>query len=100
MLENARFSILDVRTKAEFERVHLPESTNIYVGHIPLMIDDLPQERPIVTFCGSGMRAMIAASLLRASGIEEVQTCMGSMAACTEVGCPIVTSRDPKLVRR
>lgn len=52
----------------------------------------IPADRPVATFCGSGQRASIAASLLKEAGIEEVYNNLGSMAACQAVGCPVTTS--------
>jgi hypothetical protein len=36
-------------------------------------------------------RAMIAASVLRRAGYEQVEDCLGSMSACKAVGCEIVS---------
>jgi hydroxyacylglutathione hydrolase len=90
MLESdAEFTLLDVRTIDEFEEKRLTKSTHIYLGHLPDQLDKIPKERPIITFCGSGQRAIIAASILKQNGFEQVQDCLGSMAACSAVGCPI-----------
>jgi hydroxyacylglutathione hydrolase len=45
----------------------------------------------VTTFCGSGQRAIIAASILERHGFENVEVCLGSMAACQAIGCPIET---------
>ncbi|MDT8444859.1 MAG: hypothetical protein RQ722_11225 [Desulfuromonadales bacterium] len=50
-------------------------------------LDEIPRDKPIITFCGSGRRAIIAASILKQNGFEDVQNCLGSMAACQAVGC-------------
>lgn len=81
------FILLDVRSKPEFEQKHLPGSTNIYVGKLPKHLDELPKDKMIVTFCGSGRRAVIAASLLKSAGFKNVQNCLGSMEACAAIGC-------------
>ncbi|MEF8788061.1 MAG: rhodanese-like domain-containing protein, partial [Planctomycetota bacterium] len=84
-------TVLDVRSIDEFEAGHLPGATHIYVGHLPEKLDEIPGERPVVTFCGSGRRALIAASCLRRNGFEDVHNCLGSMAACRKLGCEVVT---------
>lgn len=83
-------TILDVRSRDEYETGHLPNSLNIYVGHLPSKLSDIPKDKPIVTFCGSGRRAMIAASILKINGFEDVQDCLGSMEACLKVGCDVI----------
>lgn len=83
------FTLLDVRGIEEFNRGHLPGAKHIYVGELPRHLDALPREETITTFCGSGRRAMIAASILKAADFEHVEDCLGSMAACKAIGCPI-----------
>lgn len=84
------FVLLDVRGIEEYKAGHLPDARHIYLGHLPDRLDELPQGVPIVTFCGSGKRAAIAASLLKRYGFDKVENCLGSMAACQAVGCQIV----------
>lgn len=86
-----RFTLLDVRKRSEFEAGHLEGATNIYLGELPGRIEDVPPERPVVTFCGSGRRGMIAASVLQRAGVEGVQNCLGSMQACKALGCEITS---------
>jgi len=84
------FTLLDVRTIDEFESGHLPNATHIYVGELEDRIDEVPMDRPVTTFCGSGLRAVIAASILKRRNITEVEVCLGSMKACMSYACPVV----------
>ncbi len=88
--EGDGFMLLDVRSKEEFESGHLRGAEHIYVGDLPAKLDQIPRGRPVTTYCNSGQRAMIAASLLRRSGIEPVEDCLGSMAACRSLACQAV----------
>ncbi len=81
--------ILDVRAAGEFAAGHLRGAINIYLGELPERLDELPRDRTITTFCGSGARAGIAASILRRNGFERVENCLGSMAACRSTECPL-----------
>lgn len=85
------FTLLDVRTREEFEAGHLPEALHIYLGDLPDRIDEIPRDRPVTAFCGSGRRSLVAASILKQHGFERVEDCLGSMAACAAIGCQIVT---------
>ena len=85
------FTLLDVRSESEYEQKRLPNAVNIYVGHLPSHIDRVPRDKPVVTFCNSGRRAMIAASILKMNGFTEVSNCMGSMKACAKIGCTFVS---------
>jgi hydroxyacylglutathione hydrolase len=84
------FVLLDVRKKSEFRQGRLPGATHIYVGELPDSLDQVPVNTPIVTFCGSGQRAVIAATILKKEGYEKVENCLGSMAACSAIGCPVI----------
>ncbi|WP_163648999.1 MBL fold metallo-hydrolase [Modicisalibacter sp. 'Wilcox'] len=84
------FVLLDVRAIDEYQAGHLPDATHVYLGYLPDRLDELPRDKPIVTFCGSGKRAAVAASLLKRHGFTRVENCLGSMAACQAVGCRIV----------
>jgi len=83
------FTLLDVRSEQEYESGHLPNAKHIYVGLLPQHIDEIERNKKVVTFCGSGRRAIIAASILKAAGFEDVEDCLGSMKACSEIGCPV-----------
>lgn len=85
------FTLLDVRSEAEFKNGHLPDAVHAYVGDLLNHLDRVPKDRPVTTFCGSGLRAIIAASILKSNGYRNVEDCLGSMAACSQIGCPIVT---------
>ncbi len=83
------FVLLDVRSAEEYEGGHLPTAVNIHMGELPRRTAEVPRDRKVVTFCGSGERATIAASILEMQGYESVESCFGSMAACSNLGCPI-----------
>ncbi len=89
--EKEDFTLLDVRKPDELEEGILPGSTTIFLGDLPHKLDEVPRERPITTFCGSGRRAIIAASILKKNGFENVEDCLGSMIACRAVGCEITS---------
>ncbi|MDF1738584.1 MAG: rhodanese-like domain-containing protein, partial [Verrucomicrobiales bacterium] len=50
---------------------------------------DLKKSAPIVTYCASGYRASIAASLLKQEGFEDVRTLPGSWKAWKSQGFPV-----------
>jgi hydroxyacylglutathione hydrolase len=84
------FTLLDVRTREEFEAGHLPEAKHVFLGELPDRLDEIPRDQPVVTFCGSGRRAITAASILKRFGYPDVSDCFGSMAACAAIACQIV----------
>ena len=89
--EDPQPTLLDVRKQSEVDEAYLPESLHLFLGHLPGQLDRIARDRPVVTFCGSGQRAIIAASLLKRHGFADVENCLGSMAACQALGCRIVS---------
>lgn len=81
--------LLDVRKETEFTAARLPGAMHVFLGELPARLDELPKDRTIVTFCGSGRRAIIAASILKRNGFEQVEDSLGSMQACKQLGCEI-----------
>ena len=86
---NEDFTLLDVRKITEFKQARLTGATHIFLGELQDRVDELDRSKPVVTFCGSGRRALIAASILKRHGFETVEDSLGSMAACSELGCTI-----------
>ena len=71
--------VVDVREKDERDGGYIPGSRNIPYRLMRLCCPDLPEDRPIVTICGSGPRAAIAASMLRAKGLDARPVVDGGM---------------------
>ena len=72
-------TVIDVREKDERDEGYIPGSRNVPYRLMRLCCPDLPTDRPIVTICGSGPRAAIAASVLRAKGFDARPVVGGGM---------------------
>lgn len=88
--EKEEFTLLDVRSEEEFESGHLPGAVNIYLGELPSKMGEISQEKKVTTFCGSGQRAMVAASYLLQQGFSDVEDCLGSLSACESIECDLI----------
>lgn len=65
-------TIVDVRTKAEYQQGHIKGSVNIPLNNLSNHYSKLNKNKPIITCCASGMRSGQAKSLLKANGFEDV----------------------------
>lgn len=70
--------VLDVRSRTECAETPCDPSQNIWIGDLPHRLNALPRDKKIVTFCSSGRRAIIAASLLQQANFKHIEACLGS----------------------
>jgi rhodanese-related sulfurtransferase len=83
------------------ERANLvgaPGSLHIYVGELPQRLGSVPRDRPVATYCDSGARAIVAASILQRSGYEHVEYFPGSFQAWTAHHFPVEEFKEPATV--
>jgi hydroxyacylglutathione hydrolase len=81
--------LLDVRAPDEFEEGHIPKAKHVFVADLRDGLDGaskLNKKKPVVTYCDSGYRADIAASLLKARGFRDVRNVPGSWQAWKNAG--------------
>lgn len=66
-------TIVDVRSKGEYQGGHIKGSVNIPVDQLSQQLHRLPDKsKPIITCCASGMRSATAKSILQSSGYTQV----------------------------
>jgi len=87
--------VIDVRQADEYEMGHIPGSILITAGSLPDRLAELPLDRPIATICASGLRASVAASILRTNGFEDVSWVASGVPAWKAAGHPLVRGEDP-----
>lgn len=84
--------ILDVRSQAELDGAGLiPGAHHIHLTQFSERMTEIPKDRDVYIFCGSGLRSMIAASLLKREGWDRLSVILGGFAGWTSTSCPIQT---------
>ena len=71
---NVDHLLLDVRTEEEFAQIRIPGAINIQLEELAGEADEVAESaegKPIVMVCRTGSRSMLAAQILRMSGITE-----------------------------
>ena len=91
--------LLDVRDTDEFSEFQIPGSVNIPLGDLfnPDALSKIPKNKPIVTICPHGSRAMIASFALTRAGIDS-QTLAGGLAGWNQVLKPVMIVKEPTKV--
>lgn len=67
-LRDTRARIIDVRSRAEYERGHIPGAMNIPLEELRVRLGELSKEREIWLVCGVGQRAYYATRTLLQNG--------------------------------
>jgi len=84
------FLILDVRTPDEFNEGHIEGAVLIPVDELERRLDELPKDKPIITYCRSGVRSRNAANILLENGFSKVYDMMGGIIEWINKGYPAV----------
>jgi hydroxyacylglutathione hydrolase len=74
-------TLVDVRTRHEFEGGHIPGALSIPVGSLLTRATEIPRHLPVATICEAGYRSALAASLLARAGISPILNIAGGMTA-------------------
>jgi hydroxyacylglutathione hydrolase len=82
--------ILDVRSAEELETEgQIEGAQHIHITQLQGSLEHVPTDRPIHIFCGSGLRSMTAASILKRQGWDRVTVVLGGIAGWNSMTCPI-----------
>ena len=69
--------LIDVRTPGEYKVGHLKGAVNIPLQQLQSNVSKIRKDKPVITYCASGMRSSSAKSLLVSKGFKEVYNCGG-----------------------
>jgi hydroxyacylglutathione hydrolase len=78
--------LVDVRNPGETEDGVIPGAREIPLPTLTDSIESLDQTAPVVAYCASGYRSLVAASVLRASGFDDVSDLLGGFDAWQDAG--------------
>ena len=66
-------TVVDVRGTGEYEDGHVPGAEHVSAGRVLWQRDELPHDKPVVTYCQSGARNIVAAQALRRAGVDVIE---------------------------
>jgi len=82
--------ILDVRGEKELEeKGRIPDALSIPITQLYERMDEVPKRKQVCVFCGSGLRSMMAASLLKKEGWNNLKVALGGLAGWNSNSCPV-----------
>jgi glyoxylase-like metal-dependent hydrolase (beta-lactamase superfamily II)/rhodanese-related sulfurtransferase len=81
--------VVDVRGPGEVACGVIPGAIRIPLPTLTGSLSTLDKAVPVVTYCASGSRSMVAASVLRVSGFNDVSDLMSGYGAWQDAGLPV-----------
>lgn len=82
-------SLLDVRKASEFDAQHVKGAQNFPLDFINRNMSQLDREQKYYLHCAGGYRSVIAASILRSRGFENLVNVQGGFKALEETSLPM-----------
>ncbi|MEB4209465.1 MBL fold metallo-hydrolase [Mycobacterium sp. 94-17] len=84
-----RLQVVDVRGPGEVEEGIIPGARLIPLPTLTASLSEIDQTAPVALYCASGVRSMVAASVLRASGFHDVSDVLGGYGAWKDAEMPV-----------
>ncbi|WP_420750650.1 MBL fold metallo-hydrolase [Rhodococcus sp. O3] len=84
LLATDAVTLLDIRNPGERAGGTIPGALPIPLAQLRTRMDQVPAGKPIVVHCAGGWRSSVAASLLRAEGLDDVSDLLGGYNAWAE----------------
>lgn len=87
-LDPANSVLIDVRTPMEFGLGSIKGAVNLPVDDLRGRLDEVPQGKKIVVFCGTGHRSYFASRILAQKGFDEVYNLSGGFSTFEQAHQP------------
>ncbi len=84
----SRPAVLDVRKESEYNLGHVKNAVNVPLDFLNEHLARIPKEAEVYIHCAGGYRSMIAASILKARGWENIIDVSGGYKAISETDVP------------
>jgi hydroxyacylglutathione hydrolase len=82
-------TVVDVRKPGEYEPEHIQDARNLPLDTLSDHMSDIRRDEPVYVHCAGGYRSMVAISILKARGFQNVVNVAGGMAAIRKTAVPI-----------
>lgn len=93
-IKSGKDSVLDVRRPAEFETSHVKNAQHSELASLPDTLNTLDMKKNYLIHCAGGYRSMIAASIMKANGFENVVNVYGGFNQIKNTSAPVEISTE------
>lgn len=87
---NENPEVIDVRKPDEFAAGHIEGARNLPLDYINDLMAEFPKNKTLYVHCAGGYRSMIAASILKSRGIDNVVNIEGGFGAVGKTNVPVL----------
>jgi glyoxylase-like metal-dependent hydrolase (beta-lactamase superfamily II)/rhodanese-related sulfurtransferase len=90
-LKAENINVIDVRKPTEYNNAHLENAKNIPLDFLPKQLNELDKNQTYYIHCAGGYRSMIASSILKRNGFNNIIDIKGGFSAISQQeGLPIL----------
>lgn len=87
--QNPNIPVVDVRKPVEFAAEHVADAENYPLDNLNDHMAEIPRNEPVYVHCAGGYRSMVANSILKARGFDNVVNVAGGLAAIRNAAVPL-----------
>lgn len=98
-LDPHSIALIDVRTPDEYAVGTIAGAVNIPLDDMRERLNELPNDKPIVLFCGVGLRGYLASNILKFNGFKDVRNLIGGIKTYTTATAPLPTPNEDSTVQ-
>ena len=85
-----KIKVIDVRKPDEFEKGHIKDAENLPLDYINDLMGEFSKDETMYVHCAGGYRSMVAASILKSRGFDDVVNIEGGFGAVSKTDVPVV----------
>ena len=78
-MDKTAVTLIDVRTADEFATGAIEGAINIPLDDLRDRLDSIPRDKPVILYCGVGLRGYLASNILRQRGFDDVRNLVGGL---------------------
>lgn len=84
-----KVTLVDVRTKDEYELGHIPGAVNVPLDEMRSRMKEIPSDKPVFLYCGVGLRGYLASNILKENGYKDVRNLIGGIKTYNAAVTPV-----------
>lgn len=89
--KTGNIQVIDVRKPDEFNSGHIKDAENLPLDYLNDLMEEFPKDEMLYIHCAGGYRSMVAASILKSRGFEDVVNIEGGYGEVAKTDVPLVS---------